>query len=85
MIDSAIFIGAIIIAITQAFKLLSPKVSGIITMVVAVVVGIIVAAISTPIGLTHISIAQGILIALGSVGVHTVASSVNTNITTPKV
>jgi hypothetical protein len=83
MIDSAVFIGAIIIAITQAFRLLSAKVNGIITMLVAVLTGIVVALVSGPIGLTHISVSQGILIALGSIGVHTVASSVSTNIKTP--
>jgi hypothetical protein len=83
MIDGSIFIGAIIIAITQAVRILSPAVNGIVTMVVAVLTGIIVALVSSPIGLTHITVAQGILIALGSIGVHTVASSVSTNIKTP--
>lgn len=78
MIDSAIFIGAIIIAITQAIKFLAPKVVGIITMVVAVLVGIITALVSSGIGLTHITVAQGILIAIASIGVHTTAAAVNT-------
>jgi hypothetical protein len=79
MIDSAVFIGAIIIAITQAIKYLAPAVRGIVTMVVAVVVGIVTALISSGIGLTHTSVAAGILIALASVGVHTTASAVNTS------
>lgn len=81
MIDSAILIGAIIIAITQALKFLSPKISGIVTMVVAVLVGILIACVDTNIGLANITVAQGILIALGAIGVHTTAAAVNTKVT----
>lgn len=83
MTDSAVFIGAIIIAITQAIKFLAPAVRGIVTIVVAVVVGLVVALISNGIGLTHISVASGILIALAAVGVHTTSSAFNTGTTTP--
>ena len=85
MVDSYVFIGAIIIAITQAIKYVAPKVSGLITMVVAVLVGLVVALLSTPIGLGHISVAQGILTALAAVGVHTVAANTSTGTPTPKV
>jgi len=85
MIDSTIFIGAIIIAITQAIKYVAPKVSGLITMLVALLVGILVAVLDTSIGLTNISVAQGILIALAAIGTHTVASNVSTGTPTPKV
>lgn len=85
MVDSAVFIGAIIIAITQAIKYVAPGVRGIITMVVAIVVGILVALISGPVGIAHISVAQGILTALAAVGVHTTASNVNTGVPVNKV
>ena len=85
MIDSAIFIGAIIIAITQAIKYVAPKVNGVITMIVAMVVGALVALLAPHIGLTDITVAQGILTGLASVGAHTVASAVNTGLPTPKV
>lgn len=78
MIDSAIFIGAIIIAITQAIKFLSPKVTGIVTMVVAVLVGIAVALVDKSIGVVDISVAQGILIALGAIGFHTTITARST-------
>lgn len=71
MIDSTLFIGAVIIALTQVFKMLSPKITGLLTVVFAIVVGILVALVDTSIGLDNISIAQGILIALAAVGVHT--------------
>ena len=79
MVDSTLFIGAIIIAITQAIKIVAPGVSGVVTILVALLVGVLVGLLDTAIGLTDISVAQGLLIALASVGVHTVASSVNTN------
>lgn len=85
MIDSTFFIGAIIIAITQAIKYLAPAVSGLITMVVAIGVGILVALLDTSIGVANISVAQGILIAIAAVGVHTVASNTGTGTPTPKV
>lgn len=71
MIDSVLFIGAIIIALTQVLKMLSPKVTGLLTVVFAVVIGILVALVDTSIGIANISVAQGILTALAAVGVHT--------------
>lgn len=84
MIDSAIFIGLIVVAVTQAIKYVAPQVSGIITMLVACVVGALVAVVDTNIGVVDITVAQGIMIALGGVGAHTLASAVNTT-PTPKV
>lgn len=84
MIDNTILIGAIIVAVTQAIKFLSPVVRGVVTMIVAVLVGVITALLSTQIGLPHITVAQGILIALGAIGVHTVSAAFNTN-NTPTV
>lgn len=76
MIQGAIFIGAIIIAITQCIKLLAPKVNGAVTIIVAVIVGILVALLDKQIGVVDITVAQGILIALGAVGVHTTVSEI---------
>lgn len=84
MIDSTVFIGALIIAVTQAIKYLAPKVTGIVTMIVAILVGIVTAILATHIGLTSITVAQGILIALAAVGVHTTASNVSSGTPTPK-
>lgn len=78
MVDSTIFIGAMIIAIVEAIKQVVPGVSGAITTVVAVVVGALVAVFATHIGLGAITVAQGILTGLASAGVHTVASAVST-------
>lgn len=76
MVDSVVLIGAVIIAITQAVKFVAPKVSGAITIIVAVLVGILVALLDTHIGVADITVAQGIIIALASVGVHTTAKQI---------
>lgn len=73
--DSTLLIGAIIIAITQALKFLSPKITGLVTIVVALVVGAVIGIIDVNIGLTNISVAQGLLIALGAIGVHTTVTN----------
>lgn len=80
-ISGAVFIGAVIIAITQAIKYVAPKVNGAVTIIVAVCVGIIIAAIDTSIGVQNLTIAQGVLTALAAVGVHTTV----TNRSTPSV
>ena len=78
MIDSVLFIGAVIIALTQVIKMLSPKVTGLLTVVFAIVVGVLVALLDTNIGIANISVAQGILTALAAVGVHTTVTSPST-------
>lgn len=70
MVEASIFIGAVIIAITQVIKYLSPAVKGLVTIGVAVVVGVVVALIDTQVGIKDVSIAQGILTALAAIGVH---------------
>lgn len=79
MIDSMIFIGAMIIAITQIIKIIIPQVSGAITIGVAMLVGVGVALLAPYIGVAHLTIAQGIMDALAAVGVHTVASAASSN------
>lgn len=77
MIDSVLFIGTIIIAITQAIKFLAPRVNGAVTILVTALVGLFVALLDTQIGVVDITVAQGILIGLSSAGVVTVASKVS--------
>lgn len=69
MIDSVIFIGAVIAGVTQFIKGFHPKISGSVTIAVAVLVGVLVALLDTHVGVTDITIAQGIMIALGASGV----------------
>lgn len=77
MVDSTLFIGALIVAITQVIKYIFHSVSGAITILVAMVVGGLVAFFAPALGIASMSIAQGVLIGLAAAGVHTVASSVN--------
>lgn len=76
MIDSVLFIGAIIIAVTQAVKFVWPKVSGAVTIIIAILVGVAVALLDTHIGVADITVAQGVMIALAAVGVHTTARQI---------
>lgn len=68
LIDAALFIGVVIVGITQAIKTLIPAINGAFTIGVAVLSGVLVAVVDQEIGVTDISIAQGIMIAIGSVG-----------------
>lgn len=76
MIEGAIFIGTIIIAITEAIKLLAPKVNGAVTIGIAALVGLLVALVDTEIGVADLTVAQGILTGLSAAGVVTVAKKV---------
>jgi hypothetical protein len=76
MIDSVVFIGAVIIAVTAAIKDLAPKVSGWVTIFIAALLGLLVALLDTHIGIADISVAQGILTGLSAAGVHTVARQI---------
>lgn len=74
--EATIFIGAIIAGVTQAVKLLSAQVQGIVTVLVAILTGILIALIDTQIGVIDITIAEGVFIALGTVGVVTAVDRV---------
>ena len=77
LVSAALFIGAVIAGITQGIKLLVPeRVEGVVTVAVAVAVGILVAIVDVLVGVQDISIAQGIMIAFGTVGVVTTASKI---------
>lgn len=77
MVDSTIFIGTVIIAVVQIIKYFVPAVAGVVTILVAAIVGGIVGIIDTSIGVTNITVAQGILIGLGSAGVVYTAGRIN--------
>jgi len=68
MVDATILIGLLIVAVTQLIKAEVPVVQGRITVAVALLVGVVVAIADTRIGVTDISVAQGLVIALGAVG-----------------
>lgn len=74
MVEATLFIPLIIIAITQMVKMVFPQVTGFLTILIAFVVGVVVALVDRSIGVTDITIAQGLVYALGAIGVTVVAS-----------
>ena len=74
MIEAAIFIPFLIVAITQVVKMALPQVTGFVTILVALVAGLVVALIDTGIGVQDVSIAQGLMLAGSAVGISALAS-----------
>ncbi|MGI9028166.1 MAG: hypothetical protein ACR2FM_05010 [Candidatus Saccharimonadales bacterium] len=74
MVEAEIFVPLLIIAVTQMLKMALPQISGFVTILVAFVIGILVAVLDNAIGVTDITIAEGIVYALGAVGITALAS-----------
>lgn len=74
MVEATIFIPLLIIAITQMLKMAFPQITGFLTILVAFVVGVVVALVDKEIGVVDVTIAQGLVLALGAVGITTLAS-----------
>lgn len=86
MVDATLFIGAVIAGMTQLLKTTFPKISGSWTIVTAVLVGVLVAVIDKEVGVTDVTIAQGVMIAFGTAGVVGTAQMVGRSYsTTPEV
>lgn len=80
MVEGVIFLGAVIIAATQFVKYVADafnkEINGAVTIAVAVVLGIVVALVDKEIGVVDLSVAQGIMLALAAVGVHSTAREI---------
>lgn len=74
LVESSLFVPLLILAVTQIIKAEVPAIAGRLTITLAIGVGAVVALIDTHIGLTDISVALGIVYALGAVGIATAAS-----------
>lgn len=74
--DINIFIGAIVAGVTEALRIEVPRISGGLTVLCAAIVGGLVGAVDVSIGLTNITIAQGIFIGLGTAGVTATAKKI---------
>lgn len=75
MVEGLFFIATLILAITQAVKLLFPdKVNGATTIFVAAGVGLLVALVDVQIGVQDLTIAEGILAGLSAAGIAAAAS-----------
>lgn len=74
---AAAFLSVVIVALTQIVKTVFPeKIRGIVTIIVALVVGVVASLLAEPIGLEAFSIAEGIVAALGAIGITSVAEKV---------
>jgi hypothetical protein len=73
-VPAAILIPLLIVAIVQIIKMFVPKVNGAVTVVVALIVGAVIALLDTHIGVGDITVAQGIVLGLGAVGVTVLAN-----------
>lgn len=67
--DTTVFIGLVIAGVTEAIRLSVPKVNGSVTIVVAALVGFLIALVDKPIGLPNITIVAGITAGLATAGV----------------
>lgn len=74
MVEATIFIPLLIIAVTQMVKMAFPQVTGFLTIGVAFVVGVVVALVDKQIGVVDVTIAQGLVLALGAVGITAIAA-----------
>lgn len=74
MIEAAIFIPLVILAVTQIIKMAVPAVQGWVTIVVAILLGIIVSFIDKDIGVTDISVGTGIMLSLSAIGISVAAN-----------
>jgi hypothetical protein len=74
MVDAIVFIPLVIIAVTQMVKMAFPQITGFLTIVVAFIVGVVVALVDRSIGVTDITVAQGLVYALGAIGITAVAA-----------
>lgn len=76
MIEGAVFIGTVVIALVDAIKDLAPKVTGAITVLVAGLVGGLIALVDKEIGVFDITFAAGVLAGLAAAGAVGVAKRV---------
>lgn len=74
MIEASLFIPLIIVAITQLIKKLLPSVEGWLTIIVALSVGALIGAIDTHIGVSNVTVAQGVVYGLGAIGLNILAN-----------
>lgn len=74
MVEATLFVPFLIIAVTQVIKMFVPKVNGAWTIIVALVIGVVIAVVDKNIGVTDISVAQGLLLAGMAVGITVTAS-----------
>lgn len=77
MIDANVFLATAIVAVTEFYKHLRDKdYVASVTIAVAAFLGLVVALADTSIGITNISVAQGLILGLGASGIAALAKKV---------
>lgn len=77
MVEGAVFIVAVIVALTEVIKRFVPQVSGAVTIGVSALVGLVVALVDVYIGVTDLTVAEGIMAGLAASGTVSVARAVS--------
>lgn len=68
--EAMLFLSVVIIALTQIVKMLLPEqIKGVITILVALVMGVVVSVFADGLGILPTTIAEGIVAALGAIGI----------------
>lgn len=67
--DSALFIGTAIAGITEAIRLMSPKINGAVTIAVSALTGLLVGIFDVALGVVNVSPAEGLMLGLAASGV----------------
>lgn len=77
MVEGTLFIGAVLVGATQLVRLARARdYPGVITIVVCVALGALVAVVDKQIGVTDLTVAEGLMLGLAAPGVVTVAEKV---------
>lgn len=74
LVEASLFVPLIIVAITELIKKLWPSVVGWLTIIMALAVGGLIGVFDTYIGVSDISPAQGVVYALGAIGLNVLAN-----------
>lgn len=73
--EVTLFLSVVIVALTQLVKMALPeRVHGFITVIIAIVLGVVVSLVAEPLGVAQVTIAEGIVAALGAIGITSAAS-----------
>ena len=73
--EALFFLSVVIVALTQMIKMALPeRIHGFVTILIALVVGVLVSLFADLLGIAETSIAEGIVAALGATGITTAAS-----------
>lgn len=74
LVPAAVFVPLLVVAVTQLVKKYVTFVSGELVVVVALIVGGLAALVDTHIGVQDFSVAQGVVLAAGAVGLNILAA-----------